>query len=166
MTDVWVRLGIIIVVLACLLLALPGRRLTRQTGGLAGETQQIHLYRQRVHLSRKPLALRSPSSGSALRSLRAAPRLSGGAGALESRIGRIRAVGLLAQAAGARAEDLALLRQERLPQQRALAAGTAEATLGGVPVLPVIRHLALVDACEKPTWMVLKEDGIFRQTLN
>lgn len=38
MADVWVRLGIIVLVLTCLLLALPGRRLTSQTGGLAGET--------------------------------------------------------------------------------------------------------------------------------
>jgi len=52
----------------------------------------------------------------------------------------------LSGAAGARAEDVALLRQEGPAQQGALAPGAAEALLGGVPVLPVVRHLALVDA--------------------
>lgn len=52
----------------------------------------------------------------------------------------------LSSAAGPRAEDLPLFGQEGAAQQGALAPGAAETLLGGVPVLPVIRHLALVDA--------------------
>ena len=73
--------------------------------------------------------------------------LSGGAGALEGGVGGVRPVWLPPQAAGPRAEDLALLGQEGASQQGVLAAGAAEATFGGVPVLPVVRHLPLVDAC-------------------
>lgn len=69
-----------------------------------------------------------------------------GAGTLESRVAGVRAVGVFAQAAGPRAEDLALLGQEGLPQQGLAAAGAAEAGVSGMPVLAFVGHLALVDA--------------------
>lgn len=70
---------------------------------------------------------------------------------MESRIGGIGAVGFFPQTAGARAEDLPLFGQERTTKQRAFTAGTTEAAFGGVPVLPIIRHLALINSNVVPT---------------
>ena len=51
----------------------------------------------------------------------------------------------LPSTAGPWAEDLPLLWQEGTAQQGALATGTAETFLSCVPVLPIIRHLTLVN---------------------
>lgn len=51
---------------------------------------------------------------------------------------------VLSQTAGLGAVDPALLGQKGTAQQRALTLGTAETTLGGVPVETVIRHLGIV----------------------
>lgn len=51
---------------------------------------------------------------------------------------------VLSQTAGLGAVDPALLGQKGTAQQRALTLGTAETTLGGVPVETVVRHLGMV----------------------
>lgn len=55
----------------------------------------------------------------------------------------------LPSTAGPWAEDLPLLWQEGTAQQGALATGTAETFLSCVPVLPIIRHLTLVNTFGK-----------------
>ena len=64
--------------------------------------------------------------------------------ALEGRVAGVRVVGVLPERAGARAEDEPPLGQEGATQEGQVAARAAEAGLRGVPVLPLIRHLALV----------------------
>ena len=64
--------------------------------------------------------------------------------ALDGRVAGVRVVGVLPQGAGPGAEDEPPAGQEGPPQQRQAAAGAAEAGLHGVPVLALVRHLALV----------------------
>lgn len=77
-----------------------------------------------------------------------------GASRLEGRVGGVGGVHVLAHAAGLGAVDAALVRQEGAAQQRALALGTAEAALGGVPVEAVVRHLSVIH-----TWQRRNIDG-------
>lgn len=132
----------------------PPQMLPVEARCLAGQAQQIHLQGQRVHVggeavggdlqlvawaARPLLAFRL-----VLANLGAAARLLGSC-ALKGRVRGVRAVGVIADAAGPGAEDLPLLGQERPSQQRLLALCAAEAGLSGVPVLAIVRHLALVD---------------------
>lgn len=79
---------------------------------------------------------------------------------MQGRVTGIRAVGVFTEAAGPGTEDLALLGQERLPQEGLLATGAAETGIGGVPVLALVGHLTLVNTCKEETrpnhWMGLR----------
>lgn len=132
----------------------PPQVLPVEARRLAGQAQQIHLQGQRVHVGGEAVGGDLQLVARAARSLLAFPLVLAdlgaaagllGSRALESRVGGVGAVGVVADAAGPGAEDLALLGQERPPQQGLLALRAAEAGLGGVPVLAVVRHLALVD---------------------
>lgn len=65
--------------------------------------------------------------------------------ALQRRVAGVGVVGVFTQGAGSGAEDEAGPGQEGSPQQGQLTAGAAEAGLHRVPVLALVRHLALVD---------------------
>lgn len=132
----------------------PPQVLPVEARRLAGQAQQIHLQGQRVHVGGEAVGGDLQLAAGAARPLLAFPLVLAdlgaaagllGSRALESRVGGVGAVGVVADAAGPGAEDLALLGQERPPQQGLLALRAAEAGLGGVPVLAVVRHLALVD---------------------
>lgn len=63
-------------------------------------------------------------------------------------------VSYLSSTAGPWAEDLSLLWQEGAAQQRAFAASTAKTFFSCMPVLPVICHLALVNAFVRHTTLI------------
>jgi hypothetical protein len=86
------------------------------------------------------------------RSCRSCERCGDGAGAPAASAGPWSS-GLRPKAAGSWAEDQASAWQERAAQKRSTATATAEAAIWSVPVLALISHLALVQACEdKHTW--------------
>lgn len=136
------------------LIPAPPQVLPVEAWRLAGQAQQIHLQGQRVHVSREAVGGDLQLVAWTARPLLAFPLVLADLGAaagllgsrtLESRIGGVGAVGVVANTAGPGAEDLPLLGQEGPSQQGLLALRAAEAGLGGMPVLAVIRHLALVD---------------------
>lgn len=128
-----------------------------EAGRLAGQTEEIHLHWQGVHISWEPvrthlqlavlvqhgflcLALVLADFGTAARLL--------GSGVLEGGVRWIRAIGVLPSTTGPWAEYLALLWEEWPSQKRLLTMSTAETGLCSMPVLAVVGHLTLVNSWE------------------
>lgn len=65
--------------------------------------------------------------------------------ALQRRVAGVRVVGVVAQGAGPGAEDEAPAWEEGPAEQRQPTAGAAETRLHRVPVLTLVRHLALIN---------------------
>lgn len=65
--------------------------------------------------------------------------------AVQRRVAGVRVLGVLAKRAGPGAVDEPVAWKEGASEQRQAAAGAAETRLGCVPVLTLVRHLALVN---------------------
>jgi hypothetical protein len=64
---------------------------------------------------------------------------------LERRVGRVRSMDVFTQATGFWAINLTLFGKEGTSQQRGFTLGTGKARFCGMPVLPIVGHLSMVN---------------------